>query len=160
MFCLLLTTILEIICHMMKNAREKSKQSPKYIFIFQVQQIQQSLCLVYCFSVSPGSDRNIRHSPQRCSLVSFVAPLHQGNVISLLDLGPAQVSSGCKRLCISGIVSLCHWVDIVIDDEDEQINTKALSRRLHSNFPWRVGTVSQQAHPAHREEEEIIISWR
>lgn len=36
-------------------------------------------------------------------------------------------------------------MDTVIDDEDELINTKELSLRLHPNLPGQVGAVSQQA---------------
>lgn len=36
-------------------------------------------------------------------------------------------------------------MDTVMDDEDEQINTKGLSSWLHPNFPQHVCSVSQQA---------------
>lgn len=34
-------------------------------------------------------------------------------------------------------------MDTMMDDEDEQINTKGLSLRLHPNLPQHVCTVSQ-----------------
>lgn len=49
-------------------------------------------------------------------------------------------------------------MDTVMDDEDEQINTKGLSLRLHPNLPRHVCAVSQQAETEEgREREETMI---
>lgn len=37
----------------------------------------------------------------------FTGPLHQGNVISLVDLGPGQVFSCCKQCGDLCVVRLC-----------------------------------------------------
>lgn len=93
----------------------------------------------------------------------FTGPLHQGNVISLLGLGPGQVSSCCKQcvcMCVCKYVCVCvgPCVDTVMDDEDEQINTKGLSLWLHPNLPQHVCSVSQQAETEEgRDREEIMI---
>lgn len=94
----------------------------------------------------------------------FTGPLHQGNVISLLGRGPGQVSSCCKQcVCVRMCMCVCKCVfgpcvDTVMDDEDEQINTKGLSLRLHPNLPRRVCTVSQRAGTEEgREREEIMV---
>lgn len=100
-------------------------------------------------------------SLQGCGLARFTGPLHQGNVISLQGLGPGQVSYCCEPclcLCLRACVCVLFlrpracvlrparraWTS-VMDDEDELINTKGLSLRLHPNLARRAGTVSQPA---------------
>ncbi len=51
-------------------------------------------------------------------------------------------------------------VDTVMDDEDEQINTKGLSLLLRPNLPRHVCTVSQQAQTEEGREREEIMTRR
>lgn len=92
-------------------------------------------------------------SLQHCGLARFAGPLHQGNVISLLGLGPGQVSSSLRAVCVCARAPEL-GADTVMDGEDEQINTKGLSLWLHPNLPRLVRAVSLQAEMEKRRENE------
>lgn len=70
------------------------------------------------------------------------------------------------RDCVRAHTCVCKCVfepraDTVMDDENEQINTKGLSPRLHPNLLRQVCTVSQQAETEEgKEREEIMIRRR
>ncbi len=61
--------------------------------------------------------------------------------------------SVCVCVCVCAYV-FEHCVDTVMDDKDEQINTKGLSLWLHPNLPRHVRTVSQQVETEEGGEKE------
>lgn len=74
---------------------------------------EPALCLFILFIVSTPAqavtetEAILSFSLQHCGLARFTGPLHQGNVISLLGLGPGQASSCCERcvfVCVSAHV--------------------------------------------------------
>lgn len=88
--------------------------------------------------------------------MNFTRPLHQGNAISLVgqfaDRFPLVTSGAhicvhaCFCVCVYRGVCVClACAHTMMDDEDEEIDTKSLSFQPCPNLPLCVCTVSQQA---------------
>lgn len=96
--------------------------------------------LVYGLNVSLSTDKR---KTRRYSLLFSPGLWPWGSLVHSIKVMWLVQAWNLDRFPLAVCVCVC--VDAVMDDEDELINTKGLSVRLHPNLPHYVCTVGQQA---------------